>query len=140
MRAILAGKRGCQHLRRQSHARRVARAGAAAASTGFNCGEGVKRTVMSRGVRARVAGCIAHALLWAAGSVSAAEPQAQAPEQGDWKVAVGPGLYIFPAYPGSSRLKLFPLPAQDISWRDRIFSQGPDVLGINMLQGENYHV
>ncbi|WP_408118727.1 MipA/OmpV family protein [Caballeronia grimmiae] len=101
---------------------------------------------MSRGVRARVAGCVAHALFWGCGSVSAAEPQAQAqaqaqaPARGDWKVAVGPGLYIFPAYPGSSRLKLFPLPAQDISWRDRIFSQGPDVLGINVLHGENYHV
>lgn len=58
----------------------------------------------------------------------------------DWKVAIGPGVYLAPQYPGARRLKAYPFPALDISWRDRIFSQGPDVLGINVLTNENYHV
>lgn len=68
-------------------------------------------------------------------AASAAEPDAPS----DWKVSIGPGIYVFPEFPGSSRLKLLPLPVQDISWRDRVFSQGPDVLGVNALRGENYH-
>ncbi|MDR5741066.1 MULTISPECIES: MipA/OmpV family protein [unclassified Caballeronia] len=89
----------------------------------------MRRSLTSRAV-------LVLALLSSASSIRAAEPQSP----GDWTVSAGPGLYVFPAYPGSSRLKLFPLPAQDIAWRDRIFSQGPDVLGINVLRGENYHV
>jgi MipA family protein len=58
----------------------------------------------------------------------------------DWKIGIGPGLYLFPEFPGSSKLKVFPLPVQDISWKDRVFSQGPDVLGVNAWRGENYHV
>ncbi|WP_144107597.1 MipA/OmpV family protein [Paraburkholderia sp. BCC1886] len=66
----------------------------------------------------------------------AAEPQTDS----DWKMSVGPGLYIFPKFPGSSRLQVLPFPVQDISWKDLVFSQGPDVLGVNALHGENYHV
>ncbi|AXF18999.1 hypothetical protein CUJ87_32315 (plasmid) [Paraburkholderia caledonica] len=58
----------------------------------------------------------------------------------DWKISVGPGMYVFPKYPGSSQLQVLPFPVQDISWKDRVFSQGPDVLGVNVLQGENYHL
>ncbi|WP_345817006.1 MipA/OmpV family protein (plasmid) [Paraburkholderia sp. PREW-6R] len=58
----------------------------------------------------------------------------------DWKISVGPGLYVFPKFPGSAQLQTLPFPAQDISWKDRIFSQGPDVLGVNVLRGENYHL
>jgi len=58
----------------------------------------------------------------------------------DWKISVGPGLYVFPKYPGSSKLQLLPFPMQDISWKERVFSQGPDVLGVNALLGANYHV
>lgn len=58
----------------------------------------------------------------------------------DWKISVGPGMDVFPKFPGSSQLQMLPLPVQDISWKDRVFSQGPDVLGVNVLHGENYHV
>ncbi|WP_084169877.1 MipA/OmpV family protein [Paraburkholderia ferrariae] len=58
----------------------------------------------------------------------------------DWKIAIGPGFYLAPQYPGANRLKVYPFPALDISWRDRIFSQGPDVLGVNVISSENYHV
>jgi len=46
---------------------------------------------------------------------------------------------VFPKYPGSSQIQVLPFPVQDISWKDRVFSQGPDVLGVNALAGENYH-
>jgi MipA family protein len=60
--------------------------------------------------------------------------------ESDWKISVGPGMYIFPEFPGSSRLQVLPFPVQDISWKDRVFSQGPDVLGVNVLRSENYHL
>ncbi|TXC80387.1 MipA/OmpV family protein [Paraburkholderia azotifigens] len=57
-----------------------------------------------------------------------------------WKIAFGPGVVITPLYPGSRELRVFPYPALDISYDDRVFSQGPDVLGLNVIRSENYHV
>jgi MipA family protein len=79
----------------------------------------------------------------AACCMTSAAQAADAPDtkaESDWKFAIGPGLYVFPQFPGSSKISVFPLPAQDISWKDTVFSQGPDVLGVNVLHGENYHV
>lgn len=84
---------------------------------------------------ARVAG-FACALMGMAGVAHGADASADS----DWKIAVGPGLYVFPQFPGSSRLQVLPFPVQDISWKDCVFSQGPDVLGVNALHGDNYHV
>jgi outer membrane scaffolding protein for murein synthesis (MipA/OmpV family) len=52
-----------------------------------------------------------------------------------WKIGVGPGLVVTPKYPGSRQLSYIPFPALDISYDDRFFSQGPDVLGVNVLRG-----
>ncbi|NML30136.1 MipA/OmpV family protein [Paraburkholderia antibiotica] len=57
-----------------------------------------------------------------------------------WKISIGPGFYLAPQYPGARHLKLYPFPSLDISYRDRFFSQGPDVLGVNVIASENYHV
>ncbi|NIE87971.1 MULTISPECIES: MipA/OmpV family protein [Burkholderia] len=58
-----------------------------------------------------------------------------------WKITIGPGVYVAPQYPGSRHLKAYPFPALDISYRDRFFSQGPDVLGWNVLSsGDTYHL
>jgi len=57
-----------------------------------------------------------------------------------WKIGVGPGVVITPLYPGSRELRFFPYPALDIAYDDRVFSQGPDVLGLNVLRSEDYHV
>ncbi|WP_087043438.1 MipA/OmpV family protein [Caballeronia ptereochthonis] len=65
---------------------------------------------------------------------------AQAADVSAWKIGIGPAILVTPAFPGSSSLKVYPLPAQDVSWDDRIFSQGPDVLGVNALRGKDYHV
>jgi outer membrane protein len=70
------------------------------------------------------------------GTAHADEPSTDS----DWKISVGPGLYVFPKFPGSSQLQVLPFLVQDISWKDRLFSQGPDVLGVNVLRGENYHL
>ncbi|UVS84190.1 MipA/OmpV family protein [Burkholderia glumae] len=57
-----------------------------------------------------------------------------------WKITVGPGVYVAPQYPGSRHLKAYPFPALDISYRDTFFSQGPDVLGWNVLHSDTYHL
>ncbi|NYH16902.1 MipA/OmpV family protein [Paraburkholderia bryophila] len=57
-----------------------------------------------------------------------------------WKIGVGPGLVVTPKYPGSRQLSYIPFPALDISYDDRFFSQGPDVLGVNVLRGPAYHL
>ncbi|WP_109480490.1 MipA/OmpV family protein [Paraburkholderia sp. C35] len=57
-----------------------------------------------------------------------------------WKIGVGPGVFITPQYPGSHELRYIPFPSLDISYDDRVFSQGPDVLGLNVIRSENYHV
>lgn len=62
------------------------------------------------------------------------------PDESPWKISIGPGAYFAPQYPGSRHMKVYPFPALDISYRDRFFSQGPDVLGINVLTSENYHL
>jgi outer membrane scaffolding protein for murein synthesis (MipA/OmpV family) len=56
-----------------------------------------------------------------------------------WKVSIGPALMVSPKYPGSRAFQVLPLPSLDISYDDRIFSQGLDVLGINLLKGPAYH-
>lgn len=63
-----------------------------------------------------------------------------APPASKWKVAFGPGMVVTPAYPGARDLRVFPYPALDISYDDRVFSQGPDVLGLNVIRSEDYHV
>lgn len=73
-------------------------------------------------------------------SAWADDPAAQTQPDSPWKISVGPGVYFAPEYPGASRMKLYPFPALDISYRDRFFSQGPDVLGVNVLSADNYHV
>ncbi len=83
-----------------------------------------------------IAAVSAFAVAGIAGPARADEPQSTS----DWKLSVGPGLYLFPKFPGSSQLQVLPFPIQDISWKDRVFSQGPDLLGVNALLGDNYHL
>ncbi|MBB3259447.1 outer membrane scaffolding protein for murein synthesis (MipA/OmpV family) [Paraburkholderia bannensis] len=76
----------------------------------------------------------------ASNETTAQASNATTPDASPWKIAIGPGAYFAPQYPGSRHMKVYPFPALDISYRDRIFSQGPDVLGINVLTNENYHL
>ncbi|RFU49238.1 MipA/OmpV family protein [Paraburkholderia sp. DHOC27] len=58
-----------------------------------------------------------------------------------WKISIGPGVMISPKYPGARTLSVLPLPSLDISYDDdRFFSQGLDVLGVNWLKSDTYHV
>ncbi|WP_321798734.1 MipA/OmpV family protein [Caballeronia sp. J97] len=79
---------------------------------------------------------------WAGDGDPMTPSPANAPAQPEspWKISIGPGVYVAPAYPGAGRLKAYPFPSLDISYRDRIFSQGMDVLGVNVLSADNYHV
>ena len=72
-------------------------------------------------------------------SDSSASPDASAAAAGLWKVSIGPALMVSPKYPGSRAFQVLPLPSLDISYDDRIYSQGLDVLGINLLKGPAYH-
>lgn len=67
-------------------------------------------------------------------------PPADTAAADPWKISVGPGLMLSPRYPGARELRLLPIPSLNISYDDRIFSQGLDLLGVNALKGENYHV
>jgi outer membrane scaffolding protein for murein synthesis (MipA/OmpV family) len=96
------------------------------------------KQVMVSGGYGRVA--LAAGIVWGVLGFNAAANGAEAQADSDWKISVGPGMYIFPEFPGSSRLQVLPFPVQDISWKSVVFSQGPDVLGVNALHGDNYHV
>jgi outer membrane protein len=63
-------------------------------------------------------------------------------EADKWQVSVGPGPMLPPRYPGARELRLLPIPSLDISSDDRIFSEGPDLIGINVPEGKGdaYHV
>ncbi|MBN3808943.1 MipA/OmpV family protein [Paraburkholderia sp. Ac-20347] len=78
----------------------------------------------------------------AADDATTSTPSSSSSTQADspWKISIGPGMYLAPQYPGARHMKVYPFPSLDISYRDRIFSQGPDVLGVNVFQSENYHV
>ncbi|RDK03277.1 MipA/OmpV family protein [Paraburkholderia lacunae] len=73
-------------------------------------------------------------------SADANANNANASADSKWKIALGPGVVVSPKYPGSRQLSVFPFPALDISYDDRFFSQGPDVLGVNVLRGPAYHL
>jgi MipA family protein len=78
--------------------------------------------------------------VWVTNAV--ADEQSAAPDASaadPWKISVGPALMVSPKYPGSRSFQVLPLPSLDISYDDRIFSQGLDVLGINLLKGPAYH-
>ncbi|KWK85683.1 hypothetical protein WM16_30330 [Burkholderia ubonensis] len=73
-------------------------------------------------------------------AIDASAADATTQPAGKWKIALGPGLFASPRYPGSRDLRVFPYPALDISYDERIFSQGPDVIGVNVMRGDDYHV
>ena len=89
---------------------------------------------------AHVTGAIAGDLPDASSSPDLPDSSATVKPASKWKIALGPGVVITPLYPGSRELRAFPYPALDISYDDRFFSQGPDVLGVNVIRSENYHV
>ena len=67
-------------------------------------------------------------------------PVANVDSASKWKISIGPGLMVSPKYPGSRSMAVLPLPSLDVSYDDRIFSQGLDLLGVNLLKGDSYHV
>jgi MipA family protein len=102
-------------------------------------------TLLRTGLRSAATLASAFALAAQANLVHAEEapPAPAPPASGDddkWQIALGAGAIVTPKYPGSKSLDVLPYPALDISYDDRFFSQGPDVLGVNALRRDDYHV
>jgi outer membrane scaffolding protein for murein synthesis (MipA/OmpV family) len=73
-------------------------------------------------------------------SADAAAGAADRPAQDDWSIAVGPGVYAAPKYPGARASMVYPIPYQDIEYRHRFFSRGFDFLGAYLLNDDTWQV
>ena len=60
---------------------------------------------------------------------------AAAEQPSDWSVTLGALGVVGPEYEGSDEVEISGLPIVDISWRDRIFLNGRDGLGVKILNG-----
>lgn len=58
----------------------------------------------------------------------------------NWSVVQGIGLQYRPEYEGSDDFEVAPLPLFDISWRDRLFLNSREGLGVNLLVGRNHKI
>jgi outer membrane scaffolding protein for murein synthesis (MipA/OmpV family) len=60
--------------------------------------------------------------LLGAASSALAQPPAGAPApRSNWQLSVGPGVIVTPQYPGAADYQILPIPALDVSYRDRLF-------------------
>jgi MipA family protein len=72
----------------------------------------------------------------AAGAQST-DSQQDRPSQ-TWQVAVGPGAVVVPEYEGGRDLRVLPVPAIDVSWRNRIFLNNNDGLGVYAVNNDHF--
>jgi MipA family protein len=63
------------------------------------------------------------------------EPKKESPT---WQVAVGPGAVVVPEYEGGRDLRVLPVPAIDVSWRNRIFLNNNDGLGVYAVNNDHF--
>lgn len=59
-------------------------------------------------------------------------PPAEAGERGDWDIRIGAGAKYIPKYEGSDEMKARALPLIDITWKDRVFLNPRDGLGVHV--------
>ena len=59
-------------------------------------------------------------------------PHAEAGERGDWDIRIGAGAKYIPKYEGSDEMKARALPLIDITWRDLVFLNPRDGLGVRV--------
>ena len=62
----------------------------------------------------------------------AGHPPAEGGERGDWEVRIGAGARFAPKYEGSDEMKTRALPLIDIRWKDRVFLNPRDGLGLRV--------
>jgi outer membrane scaffolding protein for murein synthesis (MipA/OmpV family) len=58
----------------------------------------------------------------------------------DWKLQVGPGAEVLPAYPGARQLHTVWFPYIDAEFDERIYTSGDDLLGVYAYKTENTQV
>ncbi|HCG04881.1 MAG TPA: MipA/OmpV family protein [Desulfovibrio sp.] len=117
-----------------------------------NCHRNMKESFMVRNLRAILFACV-FALAVVSTSARAEEsvraaPQAErqggsrAAEDGKgWEISVGGGAMYGPAYEGSDRYRVSPLPDVSVAYEDGLFFANIwDGIGSYPLQGENYKV
>lgn len=85
----------------------------------------------ARSMRAVAAACVL-SVAPAAGAAQTASPNAQ-PPRGDWLVRLGVGFAVGPEYPGAQDYRVSPVPDVSISWRDTIFLDTGQGLGVNVI-------
>lgn len=68
-----------------------------------------------------------------------AEPQPAAGDGrgSDWNVTIGAGALVVPEYEGSKDLRIFPLPLVDVTWRERIFVNPTDGIGVYAVRSDH---
>ena len=59
-------------------------------------------------------------------------PPAEGGERGDWDIRIGAGARYAPKYEGSDEMKTRALPLIDIRWKDRVFLNPRDGLGVRV--------
>ena len=63
--------------------------------------------------------------------------QAEAGERGDWDIRIGAGARYVAKYEGSDEMKTRALPLIDITWKDRVFLNPRDGLGVRVYRAHN---
>ncbi|HYC02132.1 MAG TPA: MipA/OmpV family protein [Azospirillaceae bacterium] len=66
---------------------------------------------------------------------AAAQAQRPAERTGDWQVSLGAAAIVGPEYPGAKDYRVLPVPSLEVTWRDRVFLNARDGLGVNLLTG-----
>ncbi|MCG8490042.1 MAG: MipA/OmpV family protein [Sneathiellales bacterium] len=55
-----------------------------------------------------------------------------AEEKKDWEINLGLGAFVSPAYEGSDETEVMPFPLVDITWKERVFLNPGDGLGVHL--------
>ena len=86
----------------------------------------------ARSMRAVTAACVLSALP-AAGLAQTASPDQQQQARGDWVIRLGAGFGVGPAYPGGRDYRVGPVPDVSITWRDTVFLDTGQGLGVTVI-------
>jgi len=71
-------------------------------------------------------------------AIAAAPALAQSASEGDsdWSVRLGAGAIVQPEYPGSDEMKITPIPDFDVTWRNRVFLNMQNGIGVYALKSD----
>lgn len=71
---------------------------------------------------------------------AAAVPSSARAEESDFDVVLGLGGGVVPRYEGSDRVRVWPLPVIDVTWRDRLFLSTRNGLGFYAINRESFQL